>query len=98
MSYTVDTSPVQKCRGCQQEIEDDLPNLEDRLEEMTIREDPNRGVSIVSDLARAMVRVSDDSIARISVVDNGFFSREQQNCISSWHVSGQLRQASCRTR
>ena len=98
MSHTANTSPLQKCRGCQQEIDDDLPNLEDRLEEMTIREDPNRGVSIVSDIVRAVVHVSDDAIARVSIGRNGFFGGQEQLYISSWHVSEWLRQASCRTR
>lgn len=48
MSHAVDVSALQKCRPCQQEIDDQLPNLEEQLEEMKILEDPDRVRSSVS--------------------------------------------------
>jgi hypothetical protein len=50
MSHNVDAYALQKCRPCQQEIDDQLPNLEEQLEEMRILEEPDRGGSTVSGL------------------------------------------------
>ena len=93
-SQITDTDLLKRCKDCVQDNVDELPNAEDRLAELKIRDETERGGSKVSDVSLLYVYSAESPIARISILHNRFSAWLRQRWISSWYLSERIRQPS----